>query len=555
MRAMAFLSLLLAASLVQAAPAPEQVPAQFVVEPDATRAHSAAGMPDFAGLAVPVALSLLPAAEVEAAQLQAISDWNRSSGRPLHSGIVRVFSQAIRFDLGAESRLALAELQAPQRFASGWLVAIDNGRTLYTTSVRVEGAWRLRLKLAGVKLPEGAKLWVAGHAGSEGRAFGAELVGPDRSLWTPSVAGEQIRLVVSLPGAMPDARFNLVAVGEQFRLAGDGTVLTPDSVLVDLSCRQDAWCHDEDDWAQIGIARSAVALLNYVENGALRQCSGGLVADSDPDSAVPYLITANHCIEDQKTASSVEVWWDYATGACGGAAPDPETLPISLGATLLATGERGDFTLLQLSDAPGSRWFLGWDRRPEATAEGTLLHRISHPRGAPQSYSSSMAGGSEFTCGSWPPRQFIYQTQLSGLVTGGSSGSPVLSEDALLLGQASGLCGSNAGQTCNLDNALVDGALRTYWPEVAPWLAPACTYQLQEPASGSQWPRGSEHEIRWSSSGYGCGEAVKLRLLRDGKRVGVISAGAPNSGSHRMAHTARADSRFQLCDRAGRCAG
>ncbi|MFN2166636.1 MAG: Ser-Thr-rich GPI-anchored membrane family protein, partial [Anaerolineae bacterium] len=252
----------------------------------------------------------------------------------------------------------------------------------------------------------------------------------------------------------------------------------------------------------------------------------------DPATAVPYLITANHCIEDQQTASTVEVWWDYGTGACGGGAPDPETLPASYGATLLATGERGDFTLLQLPNAPGARWFLGWDRRPEAVAEGALLHRISHPKGWPQSYSSSQVGGTGFMCDAWPRSQSIYQTQLSGLIAGGSSGSPVLSEDALLLGQASGLCGSNASQACNLENALVDGAFRSYWPEVAPWLAPGCTYAVQAPTDGSQWPRGGEMEIRWSSDGYTCAGQVKLRLLRNGERVGVISPGTPDTGRY-----------------------
>jgi hypothetical protein len=528
------LSLLLgmaAVSVALAAP-PMQVGPQFY-EPPHTPEAPDTELATFLRQPLPLAAQLAAAIDAQPMQLQSIADWNRASGQPVQNGFVRPLPPGLGLRLGAESRLLFTELASPQAFAGGLLGASRAGDTLWAARVEVAGAWRLRLQLAGLQLPAGTRLWVAGRKGLLAGPFGVELMSPDGRLWTPSVAGDQLRLLVSLPGAMPDAGFALAAVGEMFELDTSGVPAPLRSEAGSNACHRDAWCAESDDWAGLDLARSAVARINYIKFGALRVCSAGLVADSDPDTSIPYLLTANHCVDSQEIASTVEAWWDYASGACNGAAPDPETLPVSVGAQLLATAEAGDFSLLQLHYLPGPRWFLGWDRSREAATDGTLLYRISHPQGRPQSFSVSRVGADDFQCPSWPRQSSIYQTQLSGLIAGGSSGAPVLNEQAMLLGQASGLCGLNATQTCKLDNALIDGAFSSYWPQVAQWLGAACRYEFLQPQLGGQHARGEDVDIRWSSSGDNCGQNVKLRLLHDGELVGVMSRGTENNGHFR----------------------
>ncbi len=55
-----------------------------------------------------------------------------------------------------------------------------------------------------------------------------------------------------------------------------------------------------------------------------------------------------------------------------------------------------------------------------------MLYRISHPNGAPQSYSEHKVDNRATTCRSWPRGPWIYSRDSFGATQGGSSGSPVL---------------------------------------------------------------------------------------------------------------------------------
>ena len=87
----------------------------------------------------------------------------------------------------------------------------------------------------------------------------------------------------------------------------------------------------------IDAARKAVAHLEFEDGGDFFVCSGGLLNDAQ-SSGTPYLLTANHCFSDQATASTLEAFWDFRTASCNGAVPNPNSLPRSNGAALLARG-------------------------------------------------------------------------------------------------------------------------------------------------------------------------------------------------------------------------
>ena len=60
--------------------------------------------------------------------------------------------------------------------------------------------------------------------------------------------------------------------------------------------------------------RSAEATDYYI-------CSGGLIEDSDGSSAVPYFLTANHCLSRGREAKSLETYFNF-TESCGASACD-----------------------------------------------------------------------------------------------------------------------------------------------------------------------------------------------------------------------------------------
>lgn len=69
----------------------------------------------------------------------------------------------------------------------------------------------------------------------------------------------------------------------------------------------------------LGSIRDAVAHYSFVSNGYWYMCSGGLVANGNND---PLFVTANHCIDNPASASSVELYFKYQTG-CSASASSP----------------------------------------------------------------------------------------------------------------------------------------------------------------------------------------------------------------------------------------
>ena len=109
-----------------------------------------------------------------------------------------------------------------------------------------------------------------------------------------------------------------------------------------------------------------------------------------------------------------------------------------------------------------------------AASDGTDLFRLSHPGGAPQSWSTHDVNANDFTCRTLSRGTFIYSNDSAGATEGGSSGSPVLNANGQVVGQLYGACGSNLNDTCDaVNNQTVDGALAAYYPNVAAWLDPA----------------------------------------------------------------------------------
>ncbi|MHC4838191.1 MAG: trypsin-like peptidase domain-containing protein, partial [Planctomycetota bacterium] len=152
--------------------------------------------------------------------------------------------------------------------------------------------------------------------------------------------------------------------------------------------------------------------------------------------------------------------------------------PSTSGASILSTDSEADYTFMELDGPlPQGVYFMPWDDAPVANSDGTALHRVSHPSGEPQAYSTHDVDTSRTTCRSWPRGPWIYSTDTYGATEGGSSGSPVTNAAGDVVGQLSGACGFNTGDECDsVNNATVDGAFAHYYPAIEQWLDPTgCT--------------------------------------------------------------------------------
>lgn len=343
--------------------------------------------------------------------------------------------------------------------------------------VRSPGAEALRVHLTGVDLAEGAELYVL----TDAMAYGPYTkLGPNGTgdFWTEAVSGDQLVMQLRGEGAGL-SRFTIAGLGymtEAFGIArhlaprGDRSASADEPPCAfNAECVVDVQCTNRDGSA-VGDAKNAVAQLLFVSGAYYYLCSGGLVADSDSGTTIPYFITANHCISRAGEASSLQTFFFYRATSCE-SCQDPGAASTN-GSTIVSTNRTSDYTLLRLSqNAPIGAAFLGWNSTAVANSNGEQLYRISHPSGSPQAYSEHVVDTSKPTCRSWPRGGWIYSRDVFGATEGGSSGSPVVNGAGQLVGQLSGSCGYNIGDDCDAaSNATVDGAFANYYNTVATWL-------------------------------------------------------------------------------------
>jgi hypothetical protein len=347
-------------------------------------------------------------------------------------------------------------------------VRLDGDTMVWSTSVQSRGATGIRLYITGLDLPAGAELAIYNQ---RGEAFAYTGRGPFGSgeFWTHTVTGGSAMLQLS--GAdISGVSFAIADVG----YLGDNWVVGAHAGAGKAFCSYNESCVEN---AGCGIdppaqdATNGVAHMQYVKRPYLYVCSGGLLAN---DAGRPYFLTANHCISRDREAGTLEAYFFYEIG-CNDPCPEqwskPDT-PRTLGSSVVATNNTGDFTLLELAEsAPAGTVMLGWDATDIAFANGVDLYRISHPAAAPQAYSTHVVDTSYGTCSSWPRGSWIYSRDTYGATEGGSSGSPVVNADGNVVGQLSGGCGTNIGDVCDWQsNATVDGAFAGYYSQIASYL-------------------------------------------------------------------------------------
>jgi V8-like Glu-specific endopeptidase len=381
--------------------------------------------------------------------------------RPLRVGIVKRVGKAVHLWRGGPGGMPST------RPAHGVKRGTDDGGFVWAMTVESEGALALRLRLTDVSLPETADLYFF--------TLDGQAHGPYRgqsSFWTNSVMGSQGIVLVRQFGPVaadtPPISLTVSSVGkigEQFATAAFEALCSYNHECVENVL-------DHDDQAPVPDLKAATAYMEWVQGAWIYSCSGGLLADNDPNSQIPYFLTANHCLKSGGAARNLELFWNYTTETGGCSGPGS---PMTSGATIKTTGAMGDFTLLELDEPPplGSV-FMGWTSEEVARADGLPLHRVHHPKGAPQSYTSHVVDSDFGTCAGLPIPQFIYSLDTLGTTEGGSSGSLVTNDVGEVVGQLYGGCGSYFDECFSDSWRTVDGAFSYYYDKVAPYLSSSC---------------------------------------------------------------------------------
>lgn len=418
-------------------------------------------------------------ARISAEELQAIENPEFVNGAPLKVGTVVALGGA-QIDING---LALLKGDAANRnVAGGTFAQTPDGGYVWVAAIGSEYAGGVRLHIENLYLPPNAELF---FYNSSGEVYGPYSgAGPEGTgeFWTPSVLGRQgtLQVRVYAPADADDLSEISLTVREVghisrsfFGLGNEqaGTCGNNAACVVNTNCQNDPIVSNDE---------LAVAKMLWISGAYIYTCTGGLVADTVASSQIPYFLTANHCLS--KASTNLEAFFQYqaacgSTINCTGTWDDPPAGSFAgktIGATVKATNRRGDFTLLQLSqNPPAGSYFLGWTTVAVANSNNTPLYRVSHPSGAPQSYSQHSVDTGAVTCTGWPRGERIYSNDQIGATEGGSSGSPVINAAGQIVGQLSGCCGYNCGNVCDTaSNSTVDGAFAYYFLKVKPYLQP-----------------------------------------------------------------------------------
>ena len=350
----------------------------------------------------------------------------------------------------------------PEIARSGEWAQID-GRSFYRVAIRSNGAVAMRIHFANLSVGQG-RLWIYSPDRTEVRGpyTGAGVNGTG-DFWTNTLHGDTAVIEYEPSGPNRSVPFDIPAVGHATAALDHGITNVVSPCELDVSCYS--------DWSAIA---SGIGMINFISGGQMSQCTGALINNVSNDYT-PYFLTAGHCIPDAAAAQTVEVVWQYQTGSCNGAQPDPATLPSTLGATYLVsanpftnTSSAGsDFSLLRLSSLPNTDLvFYGWSPDPAAAPVGASLITIHHPEGEVKRVAFATRKPDAFDAtwspivASLPVSQF-YEVSFAGSASGrvepGSSGAPLLTADRTVIGTFSAMPYpvELAGQACEYDPFVV----------------------------------------------------------------------------------------------------
>jgi lysyl endopeptidase len=396
-------------------------------------------------------------------------------------GLARNLTRALVFDVATSDLTG----DLPAQIAGG-LLERRGDDFVWTAAVASEGAGALRLNIVNTTLPSSARVFVYSSTGEvHGPYTAADLAS---SFWTNTVFADRVFVEVQF-AATPADRVHLEIKSilhlehPQFAPPRNSRSIEQ---LDQYPCFMTSACVPAGELpsAVLQDRAKAIAAMQFIsaDDGQAYVCTGGLLNDNDANTVIPYFLTANHCIGAQSEASSLELFWDYKYASCNGIEPNRSSMPRQIGATLLATGAKGntggaDFAFLRLNNTPpGTRWYLGWDATDIRKTANVTTYRLHHPNGEPLHYSRQLTSGIDGTPNGYGG--YIFSTMSIGANYGGSSGSPVFTYSSANGAQVVGnLSGSNATSQADLENycnytkyLVRDGAFSEAFSKISQWL-------------------------------------------------------------------------------------
>ena len=387
-----------------------------------------------------------------------------SKSLPVHEVIMPYNVQKLKAEdqennekLGRPLRVAQTLETSLDLATQGEWTKLENGEYICRMRVSSPGALALLFSYSDFFVPAGTSLYI--YNANKTHVLGAYTAQthPEGGIFsTEMLAGDEAIFEFVTPSRDILPRITLDQVGYCYNNITVSHIAPAAAFSSDMStrigesgsCMVNINCSEGEIWQEK--KKGVVQMTMYISSlGGWYICSGTLINNTKQD-LIPYILSAFHCYEGSNNTTDLPRWifkFHYDSPTCNNANPTGTrsitgcelrtAVPISGGS---------DGLLLELTKEIPEDWdvyFNGWDRRNAVVAgRGVSIH---HPSGDVKKISSfdtyvsdtwrSQETGA--TNAHWNFR-FVQTENGWGVTEGGSSGSPMFTNEQLVTGTLTG---------------------------------------------------------------------------------------------------------------------
>ncbi|MEP7181015.1 MAG: hypothetical protein ABI886_02365 [Betaproteobacteria bacterium] len=252
--------------------------------------------------------------------------------------------------------------------------------------------------------------------------------------WSPVLEGATATIELHAPAGVPrDAIALTLARVSHLAIAGADLARIDAKRVTEIgqagACEIDVACVTPTPTQALRDAASSVVQIVFtLDDGRTGLCTGTLLNDT-VDDRQPYVYAANHCLDRQSVAATVNTYWFFDAVSCGSLTVPPYVL-LAGGATLLARSQDDDWALVRLNRTPPSgAKYSAWTSEP--VAEFAVANTIHHPEGDLKKWSQGSVLGTLINTDIGVNGLFTEVIWNQGSTEAGSSGAGLFTIHAL----------------------------------------------------------------------------------------------------------------------------